>query len=123
VPKPKTAGQIARFVVAGAANTLLTGALLSLLALWIDQRVAYTIVFVLGIALSVFLTGTFVFRSRFTRGRLIAYVAAYLGIYLAGLGVTAAMVHFGLPPAWAGLVVVVTAPLGFLAGRVIFGDD
>lgn len=115
-------GQVGRFFVVGAMNTLLTGALLSLLALWVDQRIAYTVAFLVGIGLSVFLTGTFVFQSSLTPRRLVAYIAAYLAIYLTGLGVTAAMIHSGLPSAWAGLVVFITAPLGFLAGRVVFVD-
>jgi putative flippase GtrA len=121
-PNRSVVDKAGRFVVAGLANTLMTAALLSLLSLWIDQRVAYTVVFVLGIALSTVLAGKFVFRAGLTRNRTIAYVLVYVGVYLVGLGVTTLMVRFGAPPWAAGLVVVVTAPLGFLGGSLVFRD-
>jgi putative flippase GtrA len=114
-------GTAGRFVVAGVANTLVTAALLSLLSQVIDQRVAYTIVFVLGVALSTLLAGRFVFRTNLTPTRTAAYVAVYVGVYLVGLGVTAAMMHFGVPSWASGAVVLITAPLGFLGGSLILG--
>lgn len=114
-------GTAGRFVVAGVANTVITAALLSVLALWIDQRIAYTIVFLLGIALSTVLAGNFVFRTGLTPRRTAAYVGIYVGVYLVGLAVTAAMMHFGVPPWASGAVVFVTAPLGFLGGSLVFG--
>lgn len=111
-----------RFLVAGIANTLITATLLSLLSLWIDQRLAYSIVFALGIVLSTVLAGHFVFGTGLTRGRTIIFVLVYLGIYLVGLGATMLMMRAGAPAWAAGFVVVVTAPLGFLGGSLIFRE-
>ena len=55
-----------RFLIAGGFNTLITGAALSLLALVIEPRAAYGIVFVAGIVLSLVLSGRFVFQRRIT---------------------------------------------------------
>lgn len=105
-----------RFVVAGGANTLLTGALLSLLAQVMAPSVAYVIVFLLGIAMSAALAGSFVFRVRMTGRQTAAYVVMYLVVFLVGLGLVTLAERNGVPPAWSGLVVLVTAPLSFVGG-------
>jgi len=109
-----------RFVVAGGANTVVTGAALSLLSFVMDARIAYGIVFVLGIALSLFLSGRFVFRRRITWQRTVGYVVVYLVVFLVGLGVLQLALQAGLRPAWSGAVALITAPLSFLGGRVVF---
>jgi putative flippase GtrA len=109
-----------RFLVAGGANTVVTGVALSLLSFVIDARLAYAIVFVLGIALSLFLSGRYVFRRRITWKRTVAYVVVYLVVFLIGLGVLHLALRAGLPPPWSGTVALVTAPLSFLGGRVVF---
>ncbi|MDO5684229.1 MAG: GtrA family protein [Propionibacteriaceae bacterium] len=115
------AATFGRFLFVGVANTLVTGALLSALSLVIPPTVAYPIVFVLGIAFSVILAGTFVFRSRFTAGRVAWYVVGYLAIFGIGLGCIHLMELAGWPPWTSGSVVLVTAPLGFLVGKAAFG--
>lgn len=108
-----------RFAVAGGANTLVTAALLTLLSLVIDPKVAYTIVFAAGIALSTYLADRFVYGVRMGRRAVSAYIAMYLVVYLIGLAVIQWLGTRGLPDAASGLVVVVTAPLTFLGGRLI----
>ncbi|MCA0337598.1 MAG: GtrA family protein [Actinobacteria bacterium] len=115
-------GAAARFVMAGLVNTLLTGALLSVLASFMNPSIAYTLTFLAGIGLSLFLAGRFVFRAPITRGRAVSYVLLYLGVYVVGLLVLRAALDAGLPRSFSGLVVVVTAALGFLGGRIIFSD-
>ena len=115
-----TRGAAVRFVIAGGGNTLVTGLLLSLLALWIDPSLAYTIVFVLGIALSTWLAGAFVFRQRMTRRHVVYYVIVYVAVYVIGLLALRLAVAAGLPDGWSGLVVFVTAPLTFLGGKLVF---
>lgn len=108
-----------RFLIAGGLNTLITGLLLSFLARVIDPRVAYTLVFAIGIAMSVALAGGFVFGVRMTRGLVVAYVAMYLVVYLIGLVAVALALRAGMPRELSGLVVLVTAPLTFVAGRAV----
>lgn len=112
-----------RFLVAGGANTVVTGVLLSLLAQVIAPPVAYTIVFVLGIAMSAALAGSFVFRVRMTRRQTVSYVVMYLLVFLVGLVVVAVAERNGVPSAWSGLVVLVTAPLSFVGGWFLLKRD
>lgn len=108
-----------RFVVAGGLNTAVTGVALSLLARVIDPRLAYTIVFGLGVALAVAMAGGFVFGVRMTPRLAALYVLMYLTVYLIGLGAVTLAVREGLPDSWSGLVVLVTAPLTFVGGRLL----
>ncbi|CAL8972072.1 MAG: hypothetical protein BGO38_13280 [Cellulomonas sp. 73-145] len=108
-----------RFVVAGGINTAVTGVALSLLARVIDPRLAYSIVFALGVALAVAMAGGFVFGVRMTPRLVTLYVLMYLTVYLIGLGAVTLAVHEGLPHSWSGLVVLVTAPLTFVGGRLL----
>lgn len=115
------AGSAWRFLLAGGLNTLVTGALLSLLAVVLDPRLAYTIVFAAGIVLATVLADRFVYGVRMNRPAVAAYVGLYVAVYLVGLLVIHVARVAGAPPATSGLVVVVTAPLTFLGGRVITG--
>ncbi len=112
-------GSALRFGFVGGANTLVTGALLSLLSLLIAPGIAYTIVFALGVAFSTFFAGRFVYRVTMARCQVVQYVALYLAVYVVGLAALAFAVDQGMSPAYSGLVVLVTAPLTFLGGLVI----
>lgn len=108
-----------RFLVAGGLNTLVTGALLAALSLVIDPHVAYTLVFFAGIAFSTWMARRFVYGVPLGKGATAAYVLMYLVVYGVGLGAIALAERAGLPEGGTGLVVLVTAPLTFLGGRVI----
>ncbi len=112
-------GSAWRFLLAGGANTLVTATALTLLSLVIDPRVAYSVVFALGIALSTVLANRFVYGIRMNSRTVAAYVAMYVVVYLVGLAALSAARHAGLPEAASGLVVVVTAPLTFVGGRLL----
>ncbi|MDX6561133.1 MAG: hypothetical protein QOD65_947 [Gaiellales bacterium] len=111
-----------RFVVLGGANTLVTFLLLAGLAQVIDDRVAYTLVFFAGVAFTTSLTGRFVFSAASSRGRTVAFGLWYLAVYLVGLLVVHAVDRNGDRSGFvvAAAVVVCTAPLGFLGGRLIY---
>lgn len=108
-----------RFVLAGGLNTAVTALALALLSVVIDPQIAYTIVFACGVALSVFLADRFVFGVRMTTLTMLAYVVMYLAVYVVGLVVVSAIGSTDLPPSASALVVVVTAPLTFLGGRIL----
>jgi putative flippase GtrA len=111
-----------RFVLLGGSNTVFTFVLFAVLAHFIDHSIAYTIVFAAGLAYTTALTGRFVFSAAGSRARTAAFIAWYLGVYPVGLLVVhlvdANGDHSG--PVVALAVVVVTAPLGFLGGRLIY---
>ena len=109
-----------RFLIVGGGNTLITGAVVILLSLALPGWTAFTIAFALGIAFSVLLTGRWVFRSHVSPRRAMAYIGSYLVIYLVGLLVVGVLRSWGAPPAANGATVIVTAPLSFLAGKLVF---
>ena len=113
-----------RPAVAGS-NTAVTFALLACLSHVLDPRLAYTLVFAAGLIFTSLLTSRFVFSNSVSRAGSVVFVLWYIGVYLVGLLV----VHLidgsgdrsGLVLAF--VTVLVTAPLGFLGGRIIFGDS
>ena len=118
----RTRGQVLRFLVLGGCNTLITGVLLAVLLRFLTPTLAYTLVFVLGLAATTLLTGRVVFGSELTTRRAAAFVAVYLGVYVVGvlvLNAAPALVD-GDPDLLAASVVLATAPLSFLGGRLVF---
>lgn len=109
-----------RFLIAGGANTAATGALVVLLSVFVPGWLAFTAAFALGIAFSLVLTGRWIFQTTISFRRGILFAAAYITIYLTGLGVVQLAHLSGLPTAANGATVFITAPLSFLAGRFIF---
>jgi putative flippase GtrA len=108
-----------RFLVAGGFNTVVTGLLLSFLARLMDPPLAYTLVFALGIVIAVTTAGGFIFGVRLTRRLVVRYVTMYVAVYLVGLAAVALAVGAGMPREWSGLVVLITAPLTFIGGRLL----
>jgi putative flippase GtrA len=111
-----------RFILTGAANTALTGALLLVIATQVDMAIAYTIVYVIGLAFSTVLTASFVFRSQLTAGRATRFVSWYVCVYLVGVTVVKLSVsHWHASHLLTALcAVAVTAPLNFVGGSLIF---
>jgi putative flippase GtrA len=111
-----------RFLLVGGSNTLITFLLLAALAHFIDHRVAYTLVFAAGMAYTTALTGRFVFSAESSHGRNAAFVLWYIGVYLIGLLAVHLVDRNGERSGFAVALatVVVTAPLGFLGGRLIY---
>jgi putative flippase GtrA len=114
--------QALRFVLVGGLNTLVTFVALAILATLIDPRLAYTIVFACGLAFTSVFTGRYVFSARLSLFRLTAFVLWYLAIYAVGLSVISVITtHTDLSRLWlSALTVLVTAPLSFVGGRMIF---
>ena len=110
-----------RFLVAGAANTLVGYALYLLFNLAFDYRVAYTLSFAIGIVISFVLNSLYVFRQPLRWKRLIVYPAVYLLQYVVGLGCVWLFVDVMhqselLAPF---LAVAVSLPLTFVATRFV----
>lgn len=112
----------ARFLLVGGTNTAATAALVVLLSLFIPAWLAFTIAFALGIVFSVIMTGKWVFQSHLSQRRAAMFTGAYIAIYLCGLALVHLLGLWGAPPAASGATVILTAPLSFLAGRLIFAN-
>ena len=88
----------------------------------IDPTVAYTVVYVLGLAFTTLMTSRYVFSAESSLSRMGTFVAWYLAVYAVGLTVVKVLDSqlgwSSIPLALA--TVAVTAPLSFLGGRLIF---
>jgi len=111
-----------RFLVLGGSNTLVTFVLFALLARVIPPWLAYTVVFAIGLAYTTLLIGRFVFRAHNTWRRSGVFVCWYLGVYIFGLITVQTLLALGVNSRnlLALLTIVVTAPLNYLGGRLIF---
>jgi putative flippase GtrA len=115
-------GSVLRFLVAGAATTMVTLGLYVLLLDFLPYALAYTAAFVTGIVIAYLLNSVFVFRAGTNTRTFALFPLIYLVQYLAGLAVVAIWVDLlGLPETLAALVaVVVTLPITYLLTRSLF---
>jgi hypothetical protein len=99
-------------------------ALMAVLARLIDPALAYSIVYAAGLAFTTVMTNRYVFGAERSWPRMVAFVAWYLAVY--GIGLVAVQVfdstHDNSPVVLAVLTVLITAPLNFLGGRLIFAQ-
>ena len=113
---------VVRFLVLGATNTLVTGAIFVILGTVIPPWIAYLVAFTIGLAWVVFGSSRFVFRAESRARHLVAFAALYLFIFGCGQ-----LVIFLLHPRGVGsliltsvLVIAVSTPLNYLGGRLVF---
>jgi putative flippase GtrA len=113
--------QVARFVVLGLGNTLLTGCVYILLAQVLPLTMAYSIAWSLGLAIVAVFSPRFVFKAGGTGPRAKVGVGfAYLVAFLAGLLVTSVLGALGVATNWIVLVSVGTsASISFLGSRFV----
>jgi len=111
-----------RFLVIGATNTLVTTAVLVGLSYVMPGWLAYTISFGLGLVYSTVFASRWVFTRDGSPRAAIAYALCYVVIFLVGLVVIAGIEALAWPAFANALSVVVTAPLGFVAGRIVFAE-
>jgi putative flippase GtrA len=117
--------QFAPYVVAGAANTALTYALLVVAMRWIGYLGAYTIVYAVGIAFGYWLQSRFVFRVPLAWRVAVRFPLVYLVQYAFGFAmlwllVDAAHVESDVA---ALIVVIANVPLGFLLSRLLLAQS
>jgi putative flippase GtrA len=114
--------QALRFVLVGAINTAATYAIFVGLGLFIAPWIAYSIAFALGLLWVTVGSSRYVFRRRFSWRRALTFAAAYLSIFAVGQLVIRLVSPVGLPGLLLTSLVVlaVTTPLSFVAGRFVF---
>ena len=118
-----TRGQALRFIVVGGANTFLTTVAFYLLAAVLPTRIAFTVVYLAGLAFAILVTPRYVFGSSTSRKRRLLLALWYLGTYGVGNGMISLLTSE--TSASRELVVIgtvmVTAPLGFVGAKVLVG--
>jgi hypothetical protein len=112
---------VLRFVVVGGANTIVTAAAFYGLATVLAARIAFTIVYVAGLAFVVTVTPGYVFGSRTSWARRLLLAVWYVATYGVGLGVIALLTSVLSAPRIVVVVgtVFVTAPLSFVGARLL----
>lgn len=118
-PRAELVRKLTLFVATGGINTGSSWLVyVSLLYLGLGVAVSYTVSFVAGLAISALLNLRLVFKAPRSPANLARYACAYILMYLAGLGGTTLLVHLGVPPQWAPLLIVpAMVPLSFLTLR------
>ena len=113
--------EVLRFLVAGAVNTIVSYAVYLALLPFLSYILAYTICYVVGIALSYLLSVRFVFRVRSSIRRMLLFPLIYLLQYALGVVVLRiAVADFDVPPRFALLAsIAVTIPVTFLLSRLL----
>jgi putative flippase GtrA len=114
-------GEFARFLVAGAINTVITFALFEALRRVIPYLAAYSIAYASGIALSYVLNAGFVFRRRKTIASALRFPLVYVVQYAMGGGLLWVLVDVAkLNESFALLLVIAASiPVTFLLSRLI----
>lgn len=110
-----------RFLLSGGLNTLATLCIYWALLPSMPAQAAYAISFAAGIGISYFLNLRFVFRSRHSFGKLIAFPFIYFATYLLGAVVLhIAIVQLSIPRTLAPVVsIAVTLPFNFVLIRLL----
>jgi len=116
-------GQAARFLLVGGLNVAVSYGIFIALGLVVEPWLSYTAGYLAGLAVVALLTPGFVFGARAGPGRRGAFVAVYAAVYLAGRLVVAIVAPSGLAELLltSAILLAVTVPLSFLAGRALFG--
>lgn len=113
--------EFVRFLLAGGVNTALSYGIYLLFLLLLPYKIAYSISFLAGIALSYWLTSRFVFQRGLSLRSALQYPLIYVFQYLVGLIILTLLVErFHMKATWAPVIVVVcTIPLTFFLSRFV----
>lgn len=111
-----------RFLLVGAANTLLSYLLYLLLLSFLNYLPAYSIAYCLGIVLSYFLNIRFVFNKCASLASFLKFPSVYILQYTLGTVILWLLIgKLGISPALAMIgVIIITIPVTFLASRFVF---
>jgi putative flippase GtrA len=113
--------EILRFVIAGAINTIVTYAIYLALLSMLGYVVAYSIAYVIGIALAYVLNTWFVFRVPQNIRGMLLFPLVYVVQYLVGIiTLQVAVREFDVPQKFALLVsIAVSIPVTYLLSRFV----
>jgi putative flippase GtrA len=114
--------QFARFLIAGAVNTVASYATFLLLLWFMPYLAAYTIAYVVGVAISYVLLTSFVFATPRRIATALRFPLVYVAQYLIGSAVIVVLVERWnvRAPIAAIVAIFATIPVSFLLSRTIF---
>lgn len=113
--------EFARFLVAGVVNTGVSYAIYLLLLAVLPYLAAYTIAYVVGIAISYLLLTRFVFRTDRRLATAVRFPLVYIAQYLTGSAVIVLLVEtLGVRASIAAIVaIIVSIPVTFVLSRIV----
>ena len=113
--------EFARFVVAGAVNTITSYAIYLTLLQWMPYLAAYTIAYAVGIAISYLLLTRFVFGTPRRLATAMRFPLVYVAQYLTGSAIILLLVEaWGIRSSIAAIVAIAgSIPVSFLLSRVV----
>jgi putative flippase GtrA len=113
--------QFARFLVAGAINTVASYGVFVVLLQFMPYLAAYTAAYLLGVAVSYLLMTSFVFRTPRRAATALRFPLVYIVQYLTGSAVIVLLVETWSvrAPIAAIVAIVVSIPVSFLLSRTI----
>jgi len=117
----EAAREFSRFLIAGAVNTVASYAVYLLLLAILPYLVAYTIAYVVGIAISYLLLTRFVFRTQHRLATAVRFPLVYVAQYLMGSAVLTLLVETLTVRASIAAIVAIVAsiPVTFLLSRFV----
>ncbi len=122
--KKSTIAEMGRFVLVGAAATLLHYAIYYGLMALMWPTVAYALGYILSFAFNYVATTFFTFRTRPAWKNLLGMMGAHGVNFLLHMGLFQAFLWSGIPEAWIPLpVYAIAVPLNFLLVRFVFTDS
>lgn len=117
----------ARFLLAGALNTLATYAVYLLLLSVLGYTLAYSVAFIIGILIAYAMNSRYVFRVATSLRTFALFPLVYGAQYLVGVAaLRIAVIEFGVPQKYALVAsIAVTVPMTFLLSRLLLkrGSD
>lgn len=112
--------QIFRFGIVGVINTFLTSLILFGLTYVLQPWLAYAITYAIGLSFAVLASSKWIFESHLSWARVSLFFLGYGIVFVIGLAVIEIIVSLGASHQWSTAVVLVTAPLNFVVGRLVF---
>ena len=111
--------QASRYLIAGAARTVISLIFYVTLDYFLPYQIAFTIAFILAVLLSAIISSTFVFAVRLTWTSMAAYAFVYIANYLLSLLLLTFLVgSLGVSSRYAFLLIIpAMLPVGFLLER------
>ena len=111
----------ARFLLAGALNTVATYAIYLLLLSVLGYTLAYSVAFIMGIFIAYAMNSRYVFRVAASLRTFALFPLVYVAQYLVGVAaLRIAVIEFGVHQRYALLAsIMLTIPMTFLLSRLL----
>jgi len=118
---PAWTGEVFRFLIGGVLNTVVGYGGYLLLLHWLHYEAAYTIAYIVSVAVSYLFSAVVVFRQPLSARAALRYPLVYLVQFLLGLLLLKLLIEAMHVSAWLAplLVSVLTIPVTFLLSRII----